>query len=128
MLRPLAFVFSFLIATAASAAELVPSSWKNEKGSTMQLMLPKIGGGFLGSYTNNAPGYPHCAGVPYPLWGESDGKKIAFTVQWSAPFREDCGSVTTWTGTIKGDVIRATFVVTRNGKKAAAGKVKFVRQ
>jgi hypothetical protein len=91
-------------------------------------VLPKVGGGFLGNYTNNAPGYPHCAGVPYPLWGESDGKKIAFTVQWSAPFLEDCGSVTTWTGTIKGNVIRAKFVVTRTGKKPVTGKVKFVRQ
>ncbi|HVV79867.1 MAG TPA: avidin/streptavidin family protein [Pseudolabrys sp.] len=128
MLRAVALVLSLSVATTASAAELIPSTWKNNKGSTMQLVLPKIGGGFLGNYTNNAPGYPHCAGVPYPLWGESDGKKINFTVQWSAPFLEDCGSVTTWTGTIKGNVIRAKFVVTRTGKKPVTGKVKFVRQ
>jgi hypothetical protein len=128
MLRAITFIASVLIATTASAAELIPSTWRNEKGSTMQLMLPKIGGGFLGSYTNNAPGYPRCAGVPYPLWGESDGNKIAFTVQWSAPLREDCGSLTTWTGTIEGNVIRAKFVVARNGKKPVTGKVKFVRQ
>jgi hypothetical protein len=127
-MRAIALMLSLFIATTASAAELVPSAWKNNKGSTMQLMLPKVGGGFLGSYTNNAPGYPHCAGVPYPLWGDSDGKKINFTVQWSAPFREDCNSTTTWTGAIKGNVIRAKFVVTRGGKVAATGHVKFIRQ
>lgn len=129
MLRAIAVVTCVTISAAsASAAELIPSTWKNAKGSTMQLLLPKVGGGFLGNYTNNAPGYPRCAGVPYPLWGESDGKKITFTVQWSAPFHEDCNSVTTWTGTIKGNVIRAKFVVARTGKKPVAGKVKFVRQ
>jgi hypothetical protein len=129
MLRAIALVACMAMATTtASAAELVPSTWKNAKGSTMQLLLPKIGGGFIGNYTNNAPGYPRCAGVPYPLWGESDGKKITFTVQWSALLREDCGSVTTWSGTIKGNVIRAKFTVARTGKKPITGKVEFVRQ
>jgi hypothetical protein len=128
MLRAIALVLSLSVVTTASAAELIPSTWKNAKGSTMQLLLPKVGGGFLGNYTNNAPGYPHCAGVPYPLWGDSDGKKINFTVQWSAPFREDCNSTTTWTGTLKGNVIRAKFVITRKDKAPVSGKVKFVRQ
>jgi hypothetical protein len=129
MLRPFAtLAFSALIGTATSAAELTPSTWKNDKGSTMQLLSSKGDGGFIGNYTNNAPGYPHCAGVPYPLSGESDGKKITFTVRWSAPSLEDCNSTTTWTGTIEEGVIDADFIVVRQDKPSVKGHVKFMRQ
>jgi hypothetical protein len=128
MLRAIAIVLSVLITTAASAGELIPSSWKNPRGSVMHVMFPNVTGGFLGHYTNNAPGYPHCAGVPYPLWGKSDGKTITFTVQWSGPLREDCHSTTTWTGTIKGNVIRTKFVIWHNGKVFKTGHDNFKRQ
>jgi hypothetical protein len=129
MLRPIAaFAFAALIVTTASAAELTPSTWKNDKGSTMQFLSSKADGGFTGNYTNNAPGYPRCAGVPYPLSGNSDGKKISFTVRWSAPSLENCNSTTTWTGTIEDGVIDAEFIVDRQDKPSVKGHVKFTRQ
>jgi hypothetical protein len=128
MLRAVACALCFLVTSAAVADELIPSTWKNTRGSVMSVVLPNPGGGFLGSYVNNAPDYPQCRGVPYPLWGKSDGKKLTFTVLWSAPLQEDCESTTTWTGTMSGKTIRSKFVIYYKGKVLRKGRDTFTRQ
>lgn len=128
MLRILATLTLLVCATAAQAqSSLVPSVWKNQRGSEMQLhwwdpATQAIGG----VYINRAPGYPHCAGTPYLLSGKSDGKKINFTVVWTNPV-EDCKSTTVWNGRFRGNQIATRWLLTWSGGRKT-GQDFFTRQ
>lgn len=127
MKRLFAALVLILVASAANAQTAVPapSQWKNQRGSVMQLFYwSPFSKRLYGTYTNNAPGFPRCAGRGYPLWGESDGKQITFTVVWSAPFLENCNSTTVWAGVIKGKKISTRWVLSY---KDAAGNPKTLR-
>jgi hypothetical protein len=129
MLRILVGIASFGLASSASAQSIAPSDWANQRGSLMHLEYwssydKKVDG----NYVNNAPGYPHCAGVPYHLWGLSDGINITFTVRWSGLFVEDCHSTTVWTGRIKGNRLNTTWTLTTDGGQTITGTDSFTRR
>ncbi|HTS40413.1 MAG TPA: avidin/streptavidin family protein [Xanthobacteraceae bacterium] len=130
MTRLIAILTFLFLAPAAFAQGLpAPSDWKNQRGSIMHVdFWNPITQQFFGSYTNNAPNYPHCNGKPYRMWGQSDGRKITFTVIWSGLFLEDCQSTTVWTGSVRGNRINTRWVLTRTNGQVYKGQDSFTRQ
>ena len=129
MRRFLAAFALLLIATSAQAQSgLVPSSWKNQRGSLMHADWPILPNGFGGDYVNLAAGYPRGHGTPYPMSGTLDGSKISFSVVWVNPF-ENCHARTDWKGTISGNTIKTRWVITlEDGKVWKRGIDIFTRQ
>jgi hypothetical protein len=129
MRRILAALAFLLFATSAYAQSgIVPSVWKNHRGSMMYVNWPLFPNGFGGAYVNLAEGYKNCYGTPYPMSGRIDGNKIAFTVIWNN-FSQNCQSRTDWTGTISGNKIKTRWIITLdNGKVFKRGRDYFTRQ
>lgn len=123
----LAFIlFAF---SASAQAQVAPSDWVNQRGSTMRLdYWDPFTKSVAGHYVNNAPGYPHCAGKPYRLWGLSDGRNITFSVRWSGFLLEDCRSTTVWTGRIVGNRLPTVWVLTRDNGEVYRGSDTFTRR
>jgi hypothetical protein len=124
------FAFVFLAATSSAHAQsIAPSDWVNQRGSVMHVDLwSSYDKTISGNYTNNAPGYPHCAGVPYRLWGVSDGEHVSFTVRWSGFLVEDCHSTTVWVGRIRGNRLETTWVLTTDSGVTIKGADYFIRR
>jgi hypothetical protein len=121
-------LFAF-VSIAYAQDSLAPSTWKNQRGSILYIAAQNpFNNKFVGTYTNKAPGFTHCAGTPYPLWGAGSGNDITFTVVWSAPFHEDCKSTTVWTGKISGRKIATRWVLTTASGQTLKGRDFFVRQ
>jgi len=130
MLRLLTAFFLMSLATVANAQPLAPSDWVSDYGSVLHIdFWDGSSGALWGTYTNNNPQYPHCYGTPYHMWGSSNGQAITFTVHWAGPGLEDCQSTTVWTGTIRGNHIRAPWVITLdNGQVYKRGEDNFTRR
>ncbi len=125
MIRILATLLSITFVTSASADTSV---WKNQRGSMMQLNSTMGSNAVDGYYTNNAPGFPNCAGVPYPLTGTLSGRKIIFTVVWARLGAQNCHSKTVWKGRMKGKTITTKWVLTTDSGKVYKGSDAFTRQ
>lgn len=121
------FVLLMIATTAHAQSALIPSSWKNQRGSEMQILWPTPSG-FGGFYTNLAKKYPKCYGKPYFMSGSVDGQKISFSVVWNSPF-ENCQARTDWSGKIQGNRISTRWVITLdNGQIWRRGADFFTRQ
>lgn len=114
-----AIVCLFLSCTPLAAQETgtalpVPSTWINEKGSTLALhWYDQRTGQLGGSYINHAPGYP-CQGTPYPVIGWVAGTAMTFMVKWENA-TEVCQSLTAWTGFYHQGTITTRWHLVRSG-------------
>lgn len=95
-------VFVFLGLTAPGYADsgdrvLAPSTWVNQRGSTLQIDKIDDDGKLTGTYINRADGFG-CKELEYPVTGWVYGVAITFTTKWQNP--KDCNSITAWTGSI----------------------------
>lgn len=82
--------------TAASADSLpAPSSWKNQRGSQLNVWSV-TNGQIQGEFINNAAGF-ECQGIPYPATGQVSPNSIYFVVTFVK-----CNSFTIWRGRVNG--------------------------
>jgi hypothetical protein len=94
-----------IIGTASASGQSLPapSTWKNQRGSILTITTMDGSGNFVGSYDNEAPGYP-CHDT-FDMKGKASGTAVTFAVVWKNSRGSDCGSVTAWRGRIIGSVI-----------------------
>jgi hypothetical protein len=119
-MRKLLLAFFVLLAsqTFAAADPLpAPSFWQNQRGSTLQIFSA---GQVSGIFVNNAAGF-QCKGIPYPVTGTSTASAVVFTVVFA-----QCNSQTTWRGTVRGNTMPTSWVLTYPGGKMR-GKDLFTR-
>jgi Avidin family len=85
-----------LLVTSALADTLpAPSSWKNQRGSELDVWAVS-GGAIQGEFTNNAAGF-ECQGIPYPAVGHETASGFFFVVTFAK-----CNSLTRWQGQVRG--------------------------
>lgn len=99
----------FGIATASAQSNFLPewSVWKNDLTSVLVVTKVQIGGDFIGTFINNAPGY-RCQGVAVPVTGKvANGTDIVFI----ANFAQCANTITIWTGKIQGTTIDTSWVL-----------------
>ena len=94
---------AFIVASSGLAAAQplpVPSSWQNQRGSTLSISSIDSFGNFRGTYINRASGFG-CQNSPYPVVGYTSGSTVNFVVTWNNNVM-NCLSVTAWNGAING--------------------------
>lgn len=116
----LAFALAPVRPAAAQQAALGPSSWTNQSGSTLYIQHVAPNGQITGFYVNRAAGY-RCQNSPYPVTGWSYGNIISFSVVWVNP-RENCQSITGWTGFLSrdGNTMTTRWYLVVNGQQTFA--------
>ena len=103
---------ALLLPAQALADELsAPSIWENQSGSVLYVDAVDDAGRLTGRYVNGAVGYA-CQGIEYAVEGRVFDPLITFNVVWRAE-AETCHSITSWTGTIQGDVIDTQWSLVR---------------
>jgi len=109
-------VLGLAIAGASAQGLPVPSTWVNQRGSTLTVSTMDGAGNFTGTYVNRAPGFS-CQNSPYPLAGTSKGNNVNFVVTWNNQPMWDkpsnCLSVTAWQGTLSGNTISTQWQLAR---------------
>ncbi len=114
----LAFIVLLASQTLANADPLpAPSFWQNQRTSTLQIFTA---GNISGVFINQAQGF-QCQGIPYPVTGTSTASGVVFTVNFV-----QCNSQTTWRGTVRGNQMSTTWLLTYPGGKMR-GKDVFTR-
>jgi hypothetical protein len=113
----LAAVAAILVfATTALADTLpAPSSWKNQRGSVLNITSVDASGSIQGDFTNNADGFD-CKGISYPVSGKTGSRGLWFVVTFAK-----CDSFTIWRGHVKGSQMSTKwtlFYVTDKGLPA----------
>jgi hypothetical protein len=123
-----------VVATSVSAFAQglpLPSSWQNDRTSTMTLRLSKSRAAvnFNGLYCNRAVGFGCQCGNNvnlYKVTGQADGSAVKFSVVWNNG-REDCHSTTVWTGTVSGGSMWTNWTLYRQGQPPIYGTDYFWR-
>jgi Avidin family len=107
----LAVAIIFFSATEVPAQSLpAPSSWENQRKSTMNIVaVDPATGNVKGLYTNNAAGFD-CQGVPFDLGGKISGNRVTLIVVWKNA-TISCDSITVWKGRISGNTVRTKWQV-----------------
>ena len=114
----LAFIVLLASQTLAAADPLpAPSSWVNQRGSTLDIFSA---GTIYGVFVNQASGF-QCQNIPYPVTGTSTASTVVFTVNFV-----QCNSQTTWKGSVHGNKMPTRWVLTYPGGKMR-GKDLFTR-
>ena len=92
----------------------VPSTWVNQRGSTLSIdSVDTASGRISGHYINRATGF-QCKNTPYPMIGWIYGTAITFTVIWNNA-SESCNSLTSWTGFYQRNQISTKWQLVVNG-------------
>ena len=86
-----------------------PSTWVNQRGSTLTIDQIGADGRFTGDYINNANGFD-CKGIEYPIVGQVINGTVAFSVTW-ANATKDCHSITLWNGTFSASEMDTTWIL-----------------
>jgi Avidin family len=110
-MRVLAVLLALIAAPVLADDLPAPSVWENQSGSILTIHSVDAGGRFTGRYINGAVGYA-CQGIEYAVEGRVFDPLITFNVVWRAE-AETCHSITSWTGTIEGDVIDTQWSLVR---------------
>lgn len=110
-MRALAMLLALIAAPVLADDLPAPSVWENQSGSMLQIDAIDGEGRFTGRYINGAVGYA-CQGIEYAVEGRVFDPLITFNVVWRAE-AETCHSITSWTGTIEGDVIDTQWSLVR---------------
>jgi hypothetical protein len=108
-------ILLFAAATASAQVPPAPSTWKNDKGSILNVWSV-TGDVVLGQFINQAQGF-ECQGIPYPAAGRVQyNGKLFFVVTFAK-----CNSFTIWHGRVNGPQIKTKwtlFYVDKNGDPA----------
>ena len=119
-MRALAMLLALIAAPVLADDLPAPSVWENQSGSMLHIDTIDGEGRFTGRYVNGAVGYA-CQGIEYAVEGRVFDPLITFNVVWRAE-AETCHSITSWTGTIEGDVIATEWSLVRwSDAEAEAG-------
>jgi len=114
----------------------VPSTWVNQRGSTLAITTMDASGSFTGTYVNRAPGFG-CQNSPYPLAGTNAGDSVNFVVTWNNQSAWDkpsnCLSVSAWQGSLRGNAISTRWQLARGNPQTgeiqtSSGEDTFTRQ
>jgi hypothetical protein len=89
----------------------VSSTWKNQRGSVLEITDVSPDGTFQGTFVNNAPG-SLCIGTPYAVKGSADAPtgSVRFEVSFTGDASvENCFTVTAWRGQLVGGTIETNW-------------------
>ena len=128
-MRYLAMLCLLVSAPVLADETLVPSVWENQSGSVLYLDTIDEDGRISGRYVNGATGY-RCQEIEYAVEGRIFEPLVTFHVAWIAE-AETCHTITSWTGTIDGDVIETEWSLVRWGDEGLgrfAGESRFERR
>jgi hypothetical protein len=127
MLRTV-FAFVAVVATCvvAAAQELPASStWKNQRGSELNVTAVDATGKFTGTYVNHAAGFA-CQDEPFDVSGHAWSHRVVFSVVWKNA-SQDCRSITTWAGIARKKVLSTAWQLAQVDPKAGRIKLQWGR-
>lgn len=107
MFARLMLSLTLLSLTAASAEAqtpaLGPSTWVNQRGSTLTITDVDGTGAIKGTFVNKAPD-TDCQNKPYDLKGRLVGQDVIIATDFM-----ECLTVTVWHGQVAGTIMTASF-------------------
>jgi hypothetical protein len=102
-----AIVISFASSSIQAGAPAANTTWKNQRGSILQITSVDATGVITGKYTNNADGY-QCKGVPYDIVGHDLTTGFFFGVSFPLP----CNTIVSWrAGALQGNMFTSTWAL-----------------
>jgi hypothetical protein len=133
MYRLFAALLLFATATASASAQspLIPSFWKNQRGSEMSINIANPApGSFGGFFWNHAQNFQCQASPtnpkPYTVAGQTHRVYVTFTVVWDNGI-QNCHSTTVWRGHVSGQTLVTVWRLTGPGIPPMTGTDIFQR-
>ncbi len=102
-----------VVALAASSSlalaqgRIVPSNWKNQRGSELSIAAVDAAGKLSGKFVNRAADFS-CENETFDISGQATLTRITFTVTWKNA-TANCNAITTWVGLVGKSALATTW-------------------